>query len=250
MKEKRDRHLAEGSVQPEPTAQQKRTLKRKQRHEESSEASGPTVAADVSFGSSDDGSTPGEAPMTFRSVRIGDEKAVQHYFNDACEAMQQLATKWILKQWIKAVEPNKQSTFPYSENSKRSVKQKGSDGAPVDNAKPRFRPSWWPPEEQMRHKEPDHLKKNGMLPLVLLRKDLTMDAKLVQNACFSFGHLSTLATPRKLFKISMTMRTTRTHGLSCSKHPPKIARICGPQRKRLTGTLKKTVRSGSAVIRS
>lgn len=48
--------------------------------------------------------------------------------------------KIVCRSWIKAIEPSKQSNYPY---------QKGEE----------TKPSWWPSE--IRHKEPDHLGKHG-----------------------------------------------------------------------------------------
>ncbi|KAF2142973.1 uncharacterized protein K452DRAFT_297488 [Aplosporella prunicola CBS 121167] len=102
------------------------------------------------------------------------------------DQMQQLACKVILKAWIKAIEPKKQSNFPYvgSDDSKSRDKTKAAKNAQAKRAKPREgpdKPDWWPREpqpwwgllpnqkckelERVRHKEPDHLKKEDRLVL-------------------------------------------------------------------------------------
>lgn len=95
------------------------------------------------------------------------------------DQMQQLACKVVLKQIIKAIEPKKQSRFPYvnsarkeKENDKPSKKRNKKEEGPDI-------PPWWPTERQewwsrlphpncktlthVRHKEPDHLRKEGKL---------------------------------------------------------------------------------------
>ncbi|KAJ4146836.1 hypothetical protein LMH87_001395 [Akanthomyces muscarius] len=63
------------------------------------------------------------------------------------------ACKLIAKAWVKAVEPKKQSTHPYT----------GSDGKA---------PDWWPKpwgptkDDKVRHKEPDHLYKRERVHLL------------------------------------------------------------------------------------
>lgn len=83
-----------------------------------------------------------------RGIRVSDSKALWQFYDQRFKSCQQSACKLIAKAWVKAVEPKKQSTHPYT----------GSD----DRA-----PDWWPKpwgttkEDKVRHKEPDHLYKRG-----------------------------------------------------------------------------------------
>lgn len=66
------------------------------------------------------------------------DEEVRDYLGYCFDEFQQIPCKMIAKQWIKIIEPKKQSQYPYN----------GGD---------KFKPTWWPKE--VRHKEPDHLKK-------------------------------------------------------------------------------------------
>ena len=87
-----------------------------------------------------------------KSLKIGDAEAVWDFYGQRFRNCQQTACKLIAKAWVKAVEPRKQSTHPYT--------------GPVA-------PDWWPKpwgpgaDNKVRHKEPDHLLKPGMLFLLL-----------------------------------------------------------------------------------
>lgn len=74
------------------------------------------------------------------SLRISDEEAVASFYLTRFRQMQQLMCKLIAKNWIKVIEPKKQTNYPYNRG---------------DTSKP----SWWP--KDVRHKEPDHLMKPG-----------------------------------------------------------------------------------------
>lgn len=115
--------------------------------------------------SDEDDETQNSEPLPKRTIRIGNTVAVRKYFYDACEAMQQLAIKWILKMWIKAIEPKKQSTYPYSDKN-RNVRQKGQNGATLTQPPSKGAPPWWP--TKVRFKEPDHLKKPGETEIPLI----------------------------------------------------------------------------------
>lgn len=87
-------------------------------------------------------------------LMIGNSDAVWEFYLQRFKGIQQTACKLIAKAWIKTIAPKKQSTHPYT-------------GQEI--------PAWWPkpwgksPFEEVRHKEPDHLKKHGTctLPLTL-----------------------------------------------------------------------------------
>ncbi|KAI3337104.1 hypothetical protein HD806DRAFT_542819 [Xylariaceae sp. AK1471] len=85
-----------------------------------------------------------------RGIRIGDGEAVYAFYDQRFRSCQQAACKIIAKAWVKAVEPKKQSTHPYTRGDET-------------------RPDWWPKTytkfgsdvvQGLRHKEPDHLGKD------------------------------------------------------------------------------------------
>lgn len=77
-----------------------------------------------------------------------DETALWNFYDQRFKSCQQSACKLIAKAWVKAVEPKKQSTHPYTGSDEKA-------------------PGWWPKpwgntkEDKVRHKEPDHLYKRG-----------------------------------------------------------------------------------------
>jgi hypothetical protein len=94
-----------------------------------------------------------EAPMTVsattrKSIKIGNPDDVWSFYEQRFKNCQQTACKLIAKAWVKAVEPKKQSTHPYTGSDEKA-------------------PDWWPKpwgptkEDRVRHKEPDHLYKRG-----------------------------------------------------------------------------------------
>ncbi|KAK7532730.1 hypothetical protein IWX49DRAFT_569075 [Phyllosticta citricarpa] len=115
------------------------------------------------------------------SFQIKDFRQVVSQLGLRIDQMQQLALKAVEKLWIKTIEPKKQSRFPYV-NSDDSKKR--DDKTSKKRIKPRDgpdTPSWWPTERQewwswlphpacktlqkVRHKEPDHLRKEERLVL-------------------------------------------------------------------------------------
>ncbi|KAI0390253.1 hypothetical protein F5Y17DRAFT_471974 [Xylariaceae sp. FL0594] len=91
-----------------------------------------------------------------RGIEIGDDKAVYAFYDERLRLCQQSACKTIAKAWVKALEPRKQSKYPYT---------RGLDSAP----------EWWPRTyvksgtdviQKMRHREPDHLSKDERVRLL------------------------------------------------------------------------------------
>lgn len=84
-----------------------------------------------------------------RGIQVGDADAVWDFYQERFKNCQQTACKLIAKAWVKAVEPKKQSTHPYTGSDEKA-------------------PEWWPKpwgptkDDKVRHKEPDHLYKRGM----------------------------------------------------------------------------------------
>ncbi|KAH7143918.1 hypothetical protein EDB81DRAFT_511228 [Dactylonectria macrodidyma] len=88
-----------------------------------------------------------------RGIQIGNNKDVGEFYDNRFKSCQQSACKVIAKAWVKAVEPKKQSTHPYTGSDEKA-------------------PDWWPKpwgltkEEKVRHKEPDHLYKRERVYLL------------------------------------------------------------------------------------
>lgn len=91
-----------------------------------------------------------------KGIRINEKEVVKQFYHDLLKECQQNACKLIAKAWIKAVEPKKQSTHPYTGKDEKA-------------------PDWWPrpwgstKDEKVRHKEPDHLLRHGMSPIQAIR---------------------------------------------------------------------------------
>lgn len=94
-----------------------------------------------------------EVPMTVsttirKGIQVGNPTELWTFYEQRFKNMQQTACKLIAKAWVKAVEPKKQSTHPYTGSDEKA-------------------PDWWPKpwgptkEDKVRHKEPDHLYKRG-----------------------------------------------------------------------------------------
>ncbi|KAK5988914.1 hypothetical protein PT974_10411 [Cladobotryum mycophilum] len=97
-----------------------------------------------------------DVPMTVssrRGIKIGDSTAVWNFYEQRFKNCQQTACKLIAKAWVKAVEPKKQSTHPYTGSDEKA-------------------PDWWPKpwgptkDDKVRHKEPDHLYKRERVHLL------------------------------------------------------------------------------------
>lgn len=84
------------------------------------------------------------------TVHISDRAAVRAFYERCFKDFQQQGCKIFGKAWVKMMEPKKQSNHPYVKSNEV--------GTP---------PPWWPPtsgakDEAVRHKEPDHLGKQGL----------------------------------------------------------------------------------------
>ncbi|EFY91333.1 Ydr124wp-like protein [Metarhizium acridum CQMa 102] len=97
-----------------------------------------------------------DVPMTVSSrkgIKVGDGDAVWNFYEQRFKNCQQTACKLIAKAWVKAVEPKKQSTHPYTGSDEKA-------------------PDWWPKpwgptkDDKVRHKEPDHLYKRERVHLL------------------------------------------------------------------------------------
>lgn len=122
---------------------------------------------------------PAELPTI--SFEIQDFRQVVIHLGLRIEQCQQLACKTVEKQWIKTIEPKKQSRFPYvnSDENKKKDDKNGKKRSKLRDGPDT--PAWWPKEPQewwawlphplcktlqkVRHKEPDHLRKEERLVL-------------------------------------------------------------------------------------
>ena len=95
---------------------------------------------------------------TLRELQIGDREAVQQFFHDALNDLQQINCRSVSKKLIQIIEPRKQVNHPYNGRCK------SKDRKEMEKASRSTRPSWWPPG--VRHKEPDHLVKSGEHPIL------------------------------------------------------------------------------------
>ncbi|KAI6092616.1 hypothetical protein F4821DRAFT_137866 [Hypoxylon rubiginosum] len=99
-----------------------------------------------------EGTTSSTPPM--RAITVGDSDEVWKAYDERFKSIQQSACKLIAKAWVKAVEPKKQSTHPYTGSDEKA-------------------PDWWPKpwgpnkEQRVRHKEPDHLYKRERVHLLI-----------------------------------------------------------------------------------
>lgn len=82
-----------------------------------------------------------------QQLRIGDDHEVEKLYCLRFKDLQQWACKILGKAFVKLIEPKKQTHHPYTGGDRRA-------------------PPWWPRspgEKYVRHREPDHLKKPGMV---------------------------------------------------------------------------------------
>lgn len=109
-------------------------------------------------------------------IKIGDSEAVWTFYEQQFKKCHQAACKLIAKAWIKAVEPKKQSTHPYTGSDEKA-------------------PDWWPKpygptkDDKVRHKEPDHLYRRGQLYPVITRKRLSANALPRRTHSLARSHL-------------------------------------------------------------
>ena len=102
--------------------------------------------------------------IILEDIRIDDDTGIWYVIDVRLKQMHQDACKMIAKEWIKFVEPQKQSKHPYNGGSRKqeSIRLHGKK-----NQGELTKPSWWCSTEGWkegtgcRHKEPDHLKKSG-----------------------------------------------------------------------------------------
>lgn len=82
----------------------------------------------------------------YKPLTIGSAEEVTTFLETRFRQLQQLCCKIVAKAWIKVIEPKKQTRYPYN---------RGEES----------KPEWWPGD--VRHKEPDHLMKPGIIPSLI-----------------------------------------------------------------------------------
>ncbi|KAI9826866.1 MAG: hypothetical protein M1832_005805 [Thelocarpon impressellum] len=106
-----------------------------------------------------------------KQLMIGDTAAVAGFYKLRFHDLQQLYCKVVAKAWIRTIEPRKQSTHPYKDGKAAA-------------------PDWWP--EGVDHKEPDHIKKDTRLKLLLAiiraRRVPVRDLESATNAVLNSIH--------------------------------------------------------------
>ncbi|KAJ5381566.1 uncharacterized protein N7496_003994 [Penicillium cataractarum] len=107
---------------------------------------------------SDDCSPNGSNEMI--PLRIGDTPKVLAYYEGALKHFQQLNCRMVAKAFIKFIEPRKQVRHPYNGGKPPAGSAPGTTGDPE-----KTKPLWWPPG--VMHKEPDHLRKEYRIELLL-----------------------------------------------------------------------------------
>ncbi|KAL4900160.1 hypothetical protein BDW74DRAFT_182920 [Aspergillus multicolor] len=95
------------------------------------------------------------------SLRIGDTARVTEYYKLAFENLQQVNCRYLGKEFIKDIEPKKQVNHPYKGNKKNGKRLSDEESDPELT-----KPDWWP-QVGVPHKEPDHLKKEPRLRLLI-----------------------------------------------------------------------------------
>ncbi|KAI9677506.1 MAG: hypothetical protein M1817_006460 [Caeruleum heppii] len=112
--------------------------------------------ADASDDDDDEDSSGVVDPPVKHAVKLSDADRLDEFYLARLGQMQQINCKLVAKQWIKTIEPKKQSQHPY----------KLEDAA---------RPAWWP--KNLQHKEPDHIKKETRMQLMLAIIRLAKDGR-------------------------------------------------------------------------
>ena len=92
-------------------------------------------------------------------VRADEAPRFRDFYRRKFEHMQQALCKMVVKEWIKTVQAKKQGTHMY--NGGKKARDEGIDEDKNKRGTVTV-PPWWPDTKEVSHKEPDHLKKEGM----------------------------------------------------------------------------------------
>ena len=93
-----------------------------------------------------------------KQIQIGDARLIDGFYETRFRQIQQLSCKTIAKAWIKTVESKKQVRHPY--NGGKLAKEYGAARGTGGEL---TKPDWWP-RFGCRHREPDHVKRDGVCP--------------------------------------------------------------------------------------
>lgn len=133
-----------------------------------SERSTPAADVDTPDNSDDDHGEEVLETDQFDTLRADDVQGLAEYYTRGICQIGQNLLKRILKAWIRAKQPKKQSNYPYN-----GGKNKGQEKIQKEENPGRLTaPDWWCRQEDhevgrgCRHKEPDHQKKPGMLLVI------------------------------------------------------------------------------------
>lgn len=94
---------------------------------------------------------PSQSKSPMLSIRLDNEVAIVEFLASRLKAMQQVVDKKIAKAWIKGICPKKQARFPYSNKTKAC----------------RRLPAWWPSTDDCPFVEPDHIKRDPRVTLLI-----------------------------------------------------------------------------------
>lgn len=104
-----------------------------------------------------------DSPNSYLHIKFdAPEEVWIDWYKSAFRAIQQSLCRLVAKEWIKYIHPKKQSTHPY--NGKVA-------GRSVNGDSESTKPPYWP--KDVRHKEPDHISKDGEFPILQQRDRLT-----------------------------------------------------------------------------
>ncbi|KAH7326383.1 hypothetical protein B0I35DRAFT_133440 [Stachybotrys elegans] len=129
---------------------------------------------------------PAMAFSSQRGVAISDSAACRQFYEQRFKNIQQNACKLIAKQWVKAIEPRKQTKYPYKEMDKSA-------------------PPWWPlnSKHPVRHKEPDHIHRLERVHLLCHILELVIEKNAIDSSPDSQAqYLTVPMTVRKLEEIA------------------------------------------------
>ncbi|RDW74333.1 uncharacterized protein DSM5745_06995 [Aspergillus mulundensis] len=94
-------------------------------------------------------------------LKAGDTARITEFYKLAFENLQQVNCRYLGKEFIKDIEPKKQVNHPYKGNKKNGKRLSDEESDPELT-----KPDWWP-QFGVPHKEPDHLKKEPRLRLLI-----------------------------------------------------------------------------------
>lgn len=134
----------------------------------------------------DDDNVPMIMTTVRRGLQIGNTEDVERFYDQRFKNCQQTACKLMAKAWVKAVEPKKQSTHPYTGSDEKA-------------------PDWWPKpwgptkEDKVRHKEPDHLYKRGEIKpeVFLIKPQFVANMKTTERVHLLIHILRMIVQPRE-----------------------------------------------------